>query len=75
MIGYEQARGIAAQWHGGQATALYAFASTGTIQRRVLREIDDNLQGTESARAVKDLRALAEYCRTVLGEHDEVFVL
>lgn len=24
-------RQIAAQWHGGQASALYAFASTGTV--------------------------------------------
>lgn len=31
MITDTQARTIAAQWHGGGGTALYAFASTGAI--------------------------------------------
>ena len=31
MITDNEARNIAAQWHGGMGTALYAFASTGAI--------------------------------------------
>lgn len=30
---------IAAEWHSGQASALYAYASTGTIQPGLSREI------------------------------------
>lgn len=33
------ARLIASQWHGGQNTALYAFASSGTILPELLDEI------------------------------------
>ena len=32
-------RQIAAQWHGGQASALYAFASTGTVLPGIEAEI------------------------------------
>ena len=30
---------IAAEWHGGQNSALYAYASTGTIQPKIAAEI------------------------------------
>ena len=30
---------IAGEWHGGQNTALYAYASTGTIQPKLAAEI------------------------------------
>jgi hypothetical protein len=74
-VKHEAARGVAAQWHGGQGSALYALASTGTVQRRVLAEIARELEGTENVRAVKDLRALADYCRDLLGNDEEVMVL
>jgi len=31
IISTAKARRIASEWHGGQASALYAFASTGTV--------------------------------------------
>lgn len=31
---------VASEWHGGQWTALYAFASTGSIVEGVLAEVE-----------------------------------
>ncbi|HZQ78745.1 MAG TPA: hypothetical protein VFE55_15530 [Acidimicrobiia bacterium] len=41
---YQYARDIAANWHGGQSSPLYAFASTGSIVAGVEAEIRDNLR-------------------------------
>jgi len=35
MYNNTQARQVAANWHGGQNSALYSFASTGTIDRGI----------------------------------------
>lgn len=51
-----EARKIAHQWHGGQWSPLYAFASSGMIKDRwgILREIRSN-------ELTPDLRLLIEY--------------
>jgi hypothetical protein len=67
MISDRQARQIASEWHGGQGSALYAFASTGAIDTawedhdirqeiRPLREHSPNF--TEYDRLTK----LLKYC-------------
>lgn len=44
IISDAAARMIAAQWHGGQSSALYSFVSTGAVDREELtRELDSNL--------------------------------
>ena len=50
------ARLIASQWHGGQATALCSFATTGAITEDLLDEIESETE-TES----EELAALHEY--------------
>lgn len=38
------ARTIASNWHGGQASPLYAFASSGAIVPGIIREIRNNIR-------------------------------
>ena len=52
------ARAIASQYHGGQATALYAFTSTGAITTDLLTEVYAEL-GDATNRT--HLRALTDY--------------
>lgn len=59
LIGEGTARLIASQWHGGQWSALYAFASTGTILEDLIHEIEDDLESDNEGH----LSALAEYVR------------
>ena len=55
MLNESLYREIAGQWHGGQWSALYSFASTGTIQPSLASEIVERFGLAESA---KDRRAL-----------------
>lgn len=60
-----QARVIAAGWHGGQASPLYSFASTGAIRPSVLSEVErerDHAAGTEYT---EELDALLGYLQRV----------
>lgn len=41
------ARRIAAEWHGGQTTALCSFATTGMIDDRVQIEVDAEIKHLE----------------------------
>jgi hypothetical protein len=65
---HEEARKIAASFHGGQSSGLYALASTGTITERALREVVRDLESFEDARAVRELRWLREYISRRLEE-------
>lgn len=51
MITLKTAKAIAAEWHGGQWSALYAFASSGVInaaqEPHCLSEIENELNSTE----------------------------
>jgi hypothetical protein len=60
MISGTTARRIASEWHGGQSSALYAFASTGTILNTLKGEIIDCTQDA-SDDETDDLYALWEY--------------
>jgi len=59
-ITLKTAQTIAADWHGGQWSALYAFASSGKLNSAqeplCLAEIEDNRNNSNSA--VKQLRQL-----------------
>lgn len=70
MINYFQARRIAGEWHGGQASALYALASAGALSptrddpdpgAALLSEIDEELATLNAAahRAAPDVETLA----------------
>lgn len=48
---------IAAEWHNGQTSALYAYASTGTIEPGIAKEI------RACVPSVKALKELAELLR------------
>jgi hypothetical protein len=69
-----RAKQIAADWHGGQASALYALCSTGTILppethhsdgSETVREIDANIvhveRNTDSPTEALRLRQLRHY--------------
>lgn len=71
-----QARTIASQWHGGQASGLYSFTSTGVVDRVVVAEVVAELSAALEAAALddtnielqdnaRDLRALAKYVISV----------
>lgn len=62
-ITLKTAQAIAADWHGGQWSALYAFASSGEItaaqEPLCLAEIEDNLNNNSTgAEQVERLRQL-----------------
>lgn len=44
----KQAKNVAAEWNGGQTTALYALSATGTIVDGILEEIDGCLDVTKA---------------------------
>ncbi|GAA5021774.1 hypothetical protein [Actinopolymorpha pittospori] len=76
IINDGQARRLAAEWHGGQWTALYSLASSGHIDRDRLRtEISREVQALEHGCPRRDLLALDKYVRhrgdtsTVPGWH------
>ncbi len=53
IITLKTARSIAADWHGGQWSALYAFASSGTMdaaqEPRCLMEVEENLSNKNTS--------------------------
>lgn len=60
VIERPEARRIASEWHGGQSSKLYAFASTGAILEGITNEIFDT--GTDPAVQVgEDRYKLYEY--------------
>ena len=63
MLNESLYREIAGQWHGGQWSALYSFASTGTIQPSLASEI---VECFDLAESVKDRRRL-ESIYAVIG--------
>jgi hypothetical protein len=58
------ARIVASWWHGGQTTALYSFASTGTITEDLDWEIGKCDTGNLAASDLFTLAALARYVET-----------
>lgn len=55
-------RAIAAAWHGGQMSALYAYASTGTIvSDSIFSEIDHCLTLVENNRDERELNTLRSH--------------
>lgn len=64
MLTLEQARKVASDWHGGQSSALYSFASTGRLFKPLndyLFEILDNRKDGDIAPELAELSAfLAE---------------
>lgn len=63
MISDAQARSIAAAWHGGQASPLYALASSGAIVDNVRREIGNDLETVDVGPERRPLLALDVYVR------------
>lgn len=59
VIDEGEARFIASQWHGGQNSALYAFASTGTILDGLEDEITSDCDSADKI----DLQALLDYLK------------
>lgn len=60
----QEARRIASEWHGGQASALYAFASSGAILPTLLDEINREHANTPfSSNEARDLEQLREFVR------------
>lgn len=65
MITKSEAQRIAADWHGGQTSALYVFASSGTLQKKqALREIDQTIYCQPCESNVSELNQLKEYVLT-----------
>jgi hypothetical protein len=59
MMTDSEARTVASWWHGGQASALYSFVSTGAIFPGLLTEVNSNKpETTDDAR---DINELAQY--------------
>ena len=62
MLNESLYRELAGKYHGGQWSALYAFASTGTIQPSLASEI---VECFKLAKSVKDRRSLESFYATV----------
>ncbi len=62
MLNEQMYRELAGQYHVGQWSALYAFASTGTIQPSLASEI---VECFELAKSLKDRRSLESFYATV----------
>ena len=62
MLNEQMYRELAGKYHGGQWSALYAFASTGTIQPSLASEI---VECFKLAKSVKDRRSLESFYATV----------
>jgi hypothetical protein len=65
-IGEDRARRIAADWHGGQWTPLYAFASSGTVGAGLIEAVARELA---EAPTPADRRELGQLRRFLLAEH------
>ncbi len=74
MITESEARAIAADWHGGQWSPLYSFASSGSLAKvagaigeteGIVRDIERGIgEESEAPRLV----ALLEYLKAAFGE-------
>jgi hypothetical protein len=67
----ESMREIAYDWHGGQDSPLYSFASTGKVwdkehQAKLLAEIDDNNGAAETEQDAARLLKLRKYIDSVV---------
>lgn len=68
MITVETARRIASEWHGGQSSPLYAFASSGTVLPGVVEEVEYDISAERHDQSVPkheidELVSLLEYLR------------
>ena len=68
-------RNLAADWHGGQFSPLYAYASTGNIVEGLIEEIDECLAARERTAhdtypldAERDLLNLAAFRAYVIDQ-------
>lgn len=61
MIATSEARRIASEWHSGQTSALYAFASSGSITPNLVHEIQIEINGCVMPGNLAELHALLEY--------------
>lgn len=59
----ETARRIASEWHNGQFTGLYAFASSGYVSVDAREETESAYDHAESADQTSALADLIEYLR------------
>ena len=59
----ERHRQTAADWHGGQSSALYAYASSGRVLAGIAGEIDDCLAAVERGRLDAGLDSVEEHER------------
>lgn len=58
-VSTDVARAIAGQWHDGQASAFYAFASSGHYDRdALLRELSDTIAQSYTAASTDDCLTL-----------------
>ncbi len=65
VIGDGQARRIASEWHGGMGSALYSFASSGSVDLEwIMLEIRCELLNIEDETLRRELLALAKYVRS-----------
>lgn len=67
----EAMRDVAYDWHGGQDSPLYSFASTGKVwnadhRARILAEIDENDGAAETDTDAANLIALRKYIASVV---------
>jgi hypothetical protein len=80
MLTENEARRIAAEWHGGQGSALYALASTGTVVagasaeasacERQLRDGYDPGTGESIGQLLRDARGLVAYVESREPDED-----
>lgn len=62
MMDEETARRIASNWHGGQGSALYGYASSGQFDKSAaLAEIDSTLKGSFDFAAQDELAELRAF--------------
>ncbi len=66
MLNEKMYRELAGQWHGGQWSSLYAFASTGTVQPSLASEIVECFEMVKSTdEPTRELRRLESFYATV----------
>lgn len=67
LVGDGAARVIASDWHGGQASQLYSFASTGAVvdcqglRTEIQRELKDRLTDSEEFLVLEALLSYVEH--------------
>jgi hypothetical protein len=79
MIDLDEARRIAYDWHGGQGSPLYSFASTGdvaNISPEAVREVEDNFPYARQQNAlgldlVPELEKLSAFLVANMPDHPD----